>query len=126
MFVCGFFQCDIKTDYISINRKLEICMLVSLNGWMENLPAAGKPGTRHVWQKHCKTESRTNPISILSIQIFALLFQFFSDNFVIFHTIFSPNYFNERTTKTIMKTKSVSIFFFSNLPEINKRRRKEN
>lgn len=32
--------------------------------------AAGKIGTLHVWQKHCITESRTNPINILSLSVF--------------------------------------------------------
>lgn len=32
-----------------------------------NVPAAGNVGTRHVWQKHCNTESRTNPINISSL-----------------------------------------------------------
>lgn len=35
-----------------------------------DLPAAGKTGALHVWQKHCITESRTNPISILNYFLF--------------------------------------------------------
>lgn len=30
-----------------------------------NVLPAGKIGARHVWQKHCITESLTNPINIL-------------------------------------------------------------
>lgn len=48
-------QCDRNSFNLNKQRKY---------GKMK-LPAAGNTGALHVWQKHCITESRTNPMSIL-------------------------------------------------------------
>jgi hypothetical protein len=47
----------------------QISILIIINPSFDLLPGNG---ARHVWQKHCITESRTNPINIFAHLFFFL------------------------------------------------------
>lgn len=72
----------------SLSLSLDIYILIHLHP-----AAAGSTGARHEWQKHWRTDSRTNVINIASnwplINFFTINFFCFSQSFLIFFTRFA-------------------------------------